>query len=269
MAKLSPRYIAVVLATYCLFFFLLLKTGMIRKFVHPRMTFLIVPALLILLAMFFHNFKKIPSPGRNQTACTQNQCCGPAEKSFSMSNLLLFLPVFLAIMFPPGNIGYRTQTVNDNSTAPPGINRAETVPTMTDIREGYQEFTQLEIGNILFKVSKVPKEHLLHAKISLQGRVLKSPKLKTDEIIVYRFIITCCVADGLPLGIVVKLPPGADFKDGEWIGVSGKIEFKPIYEELKTIEPVAYMIPPEKIYPYFSAEKAYRLNAPPDEYLFP
>ncbi|HBE78404.1 MAG TPA: hypothetical protein DDW65_11600, partial [Firmicutes bacterium] len=137
------------------------------------------------------------------------------------------------------------------------------------IPAGYEEYTQLNIGDTIFDTPKAPKQKLTHAKIFLRGKVIHSPLLKADEIIVYRVVITCCAADGMPLGIVVKLPEKSDFQPDEWVGVEGTVQLLPFDEKLKSIDPIAAMVPPEKIYPYFTAAKAYQVQPPREEYLFP
>jgi uncharacterized membrane protein YcgQ (UPF0703/DUF1980 family) len=131
-----------------------------------------------------------------------------------------------------------------------------------------KEYTQLEIGDTLFDTPKVPKQKLLNSKIFLKGKILKSSLLKGDEIVVYRIIITCCAADGIPLGILVKLPEKMVFHDGEWVGVEGTIQLQRFNEKLKTIEPLTNMVSQEKTAPYFTATKAYKVKAPKDEYLY-
>lgn len=132
----------------------------------------------------------------------------------------------------------------------------------------YKEYTQLDIGDILFDTPKAPKQKLLKTRIFFRGKVLKSSLLKKDEIVVYRMVVTCCAADMLPLGILVKLPDKMRFSEGDWVGVEGMVQLLPFNEKLKTIEPVANMVPPEKIFPYFNATKAYKVRAPKDEYIY-
>lgn len=132
----------------------------------------------------------------------------------------------------------------------------------------YKEYTQLEIGDTLFDALKASKQKLLASKIFLKGKVLTSPLLKIDEVVVYRMVITCCTADAVPLGILVKLPEKLQLHNEDWIGVEGTLQLLPFNEKLNTIEPFANMAPPQKLYPYFTATKAYKVNAPKDEYLY-
>jgi len=132
----------------------------------------------------------------------------------------------------------------------------------------YKEYTQLEIGDILFDTPKAPKQKLLNSKIFLKGKVLISPLLKKDEVVIYRMVITCCAADALPLGILAKLPEKMELYNEEWFGVEGTIQLRPYNESIKAIEPLANMVPPEKVFPYFMAAKAYKVNTPKDEYIY-
>jgi hypothetical protein len=166
-------------------------------------------------------------------------------KNLKNNRFLLFLLILLLMIATP-----RINAVNKSN---PAI---------------YKEYTQLEIGDTLFDTPKAPRQKLLSSKIFLKGRVLKSPKLKNDEIVVYRIIITCCAADGIPLGILVKLPEKMELRDGEWIGVEGMIQLQPFNEKLKTIEPLTCMVSQEKTAPYFTATMAYKVKAPKDEYLY-
>ena len=133
---------------------------------------------------------------------------------------------------------------------------------------GYQEYSQLDIGIILCDGTKAPIQDLLNSKILIKGKILKSPQLKSDEVVVYRMVITCCAADALPSGVVVKLPEKTQFHDEDWVGVEGTIQLVPFDEKLKTIEPVTNMVPEGSAYPYLTATKAYKISAPATEYLY-
>lgn len=169
-------------------------------------------------------------------------------------SFLLFLPILLMLIVPTKAAG---QSLPGNTNMIAFTNRIN-----------YQEYTQLEIGDILFDTPQAPKQKLLSSKIFFKGKVLKSPLLKDDEVVIYRMIITCCAADAIPLGILVKLPQKMELKNEEWFGVEGTIQLRPFNEKLKTIEPLANMVPPEKLFPYFTATKAYKVNAPKDEYIY-
>jgi hypothetical protein len=138
-------------------------------------------------------------------------------------------------------------------------------------------YTQLEIGDILFGKSQSAKLTLLGSPINLEGKVLKSRLLQEDQIIVYRSIITCCVADSVPLGVVVKIavetPDGAQFlktiHDHDWVNVEGTLKLLPCDTQMRTIVPVANLTLPDQVVPCLVATKAAKVTAPRDEYLYP
>jgi putative membrane protein len=163
---------------------------------------------------------------------------------------------------------------NQNPIAVSNPNQAQQIENAQDVAAqfvpaGYEEYSQLNIGDTIFDIPKGPKQKLIHTKIFLRGKVTHSPLLKTNEIVVYRMVITCCAADGMPLGVVVKLPEKSNFQPDEWVGVEGTIQLLPFDQKLKSIDPIVAMVTPEKIYPYFTATKAYQVQSPRDEYLYP
>ncbi len=161
-----------------------------------------------------------------------------------INSLLLLLPLLMMIFIPLTAAANRSIPVN------------------------CPEYTHLDIGIILFDGSKSSIQELLSSKIYIKGKVIRSSELRDGEIVLYRMIITCCAADALPFGILVKLPAKINFYDEEWAGFEGTIQLLPFNEKLKTIEPLTNMIPTEKYYPYFTATKAAKINAPLKEYLY-
>ncbi len=278
MEKLKKHYTSIVLAGYIIFLFVLLATGNIRRFINPRLSFLSVLALLMFSAMFFASLRKDAKHDKHEHHC---ECCHHEMEHFSKANLILLLPLFLAICVAPETLSY--QASNTDALPPLGSGSSQIqitapsgplpdmkliVPAEQPVPVKYEEYTQLDIGNILFDTRKSAKQKLTGSKVFLQGLVLRSPELNADEVVVYRMVISCCVADGIPLGVTVKLPEGTQFNNGEWIGVEGTIQWAPFRDELKNIEPVVYMVPPEKTFAYFTATRAYRMEAPREQYLF-
>ena len=130
----------------------------------------------------------------------------------------------------------------------------------------YREYTQLEIADLLFDA--VQARRLQDSKVFCQGKVIHSPQLKKDEIILYRMVITCCAADAQPFGILVKLPEKAAFQNEEWAGVAGVMQLLPMNEKLREAEPLANLVSQGTVYPCLTAAKAYPVNAPAGEYLY-
>ena len=195
--------------------------------------------------MILSNITKSYRKAAHSANCS---CCHHREKEkFQISNLLLFLPLILAIIIIPKTFA-DAQKMSEQFVPP-----------------GYKECTQVEIGAAAFEARKDLRQKLAHTKIFLRGKVYNSALLKADEIIVYRLEISCCAADGIPMGVVVKLPGKADFQNEEWVGVEGTAQLLSFDEKLKSIDAITSMVPPERIYPYFTATKAFAINPPKHE----
>lgn len=267
------RFVSLILAGYIVLLSYLLISGNISKYINPRLAFLSVMALLMLVGMLFFSLKW----GHKTTGhAHQCNCSHHDMEKLKKSNFILLLPILLAFMAPPQIISY--QPVNNSDIIPPSIkNQPSSAPESTKIsspQKGrltteYEECTQLEIVNIIFMNDEAAKQKLLNTKVMMQGMVLHWNQLKANEVIVYRMMIACCAADGLPLGILTKLPRDMNFNDGDWIRVEGTIQMLPFTDEIKNIEPVVVTVPVGNQYPYLTATNAYKINAPAEPYLFP
>ncbi len=61
------------------------------------------------------------------------------------------------------------------------------------------------------------------------GFVYKDAQLRdTDDFMVVRFTMSCCVADARPFGLIVDAPDGQEFTQDTWIQVKGRIEIRSI-----------------------------------------
>jgi len=62
-------------------------------------------------------------------------------------------------------------------------------------------------------------------EVEFIGRVHHNDDMKKnfgmDTIVVFRFLVTCCAADAMPLAIVVKSPTGATFNEDTWCKARG------------------------------------------------
>ncbi len=286
----GKRYLTTaILSCYFIFLFFLLRTGTIGQYINPKLSFLTVLTLIIMGAMLFFNFIRIAArPRREAEHHCHGQChCHAHSERLGFGVYLLFLPVILAVMVGPQALSYepdrlrpeeealQSQTLSqENGTSNYSLSAGQSWPSSPPsgrapaIGEA-QEYTQLDIGNIIFDTVKAPKQKLTNSLIYLVGRVARPPQLKNDEIVLYRMVISCCAADGLPIGVLVKLDQPVEFRDNEWVGVRGSVRLLPFEKRLETVEPVVNMVTPEEIYAYFSASEVFKVDPPRQEYLYP
>lgn len=68
------------------------------------------------------------------------------------------------------------------------------------------------------------KENFIGKKIELTGFVYREKELKTNQIIVGRFAVSCCSADASPYGVLTEFPTANNFAKDSWVKVTGTIE---------------------------------------------
>lgn len=63
--------------------------------------------------------------------------------------------------------------------------------------------------------------------IKIRGSVLKnSDFMKEDEFMISRLLMTCCVADVAPGGIICQYEQADEIQQGEWLGVTGTLQME-------------------------------------------
>jgi uncharacterized membrane protein YraQ (UPF0718 family) len=105
MINLKKCYLTVVLAGYSIWFGFLLTTGALKSYINPRLSFLSVLTLVILVVMLFNTLRK---PGHHCPEPADDCECGHHRQKFEKSSLLLFLPLLLPFFVSPHALSYQT-----------------------------------------------------------------------------------------------------------------------------------------------------------------
>lgn len=93
-------------------------------------------------------------------------------------------------------------------------------------------------------------ERYINKNVHVKGMVFRASNVPKGYFVISRRAMTCCADDIQVVGILVKSPDEAKFKDGDWVDVTGKIiaEKQAAYKgvgpvltaaEIKTTEPAA------------------------------
>jgi putative membrane protein len=62
------------------------------------------------------------------------------------------------------------------------------------------------------------------SRVTLEG-VYFEPREKDETIaVVFRSLVSCCAADALPLGIVIKKEAAEEIKDNDWVRITGVVQ---------------------------------------------
>jgi uncharacterized repeat protein (TIGR03943 family) len=147
----------------------------------------------------------------------------PLEVNFSavLRSLVLLVPVLYSLITPEAMLGNQAFKKRFTGNAAGTIGQqAESVKSSLGAEnrlDGPLELTilQLMLNPKLFNGQRV----------ILTGMIMRDAELKPHfgglDTAVYRFLMTCCAADALPLAIALDVDPSAAFAKDQWVQVEG------------------------------------------------
>lgn len=249
---------ALILAGLGLFLLDKIWSGRLVLYINQRYAILILLAGLGLLALaqgVLNARPKLPSlqPPADPESAILQQNAGRAEEAPAGSwfNLLLVvIPILLGLIIPARPLGASALPARGINTSSPlsvsggaVASAASLAPADRDILDWIRAFNG----------AKDPTT-LGGEDADVTGFVYHDPRLSKDEFMVGRFVITCCVADALAIGMVVAWPKAVEMTDNGWVRVRGAV---------KVIELEGNKIP------LIEATSVEDLPAPDQPYLFP
>jgi putative membrane protein len=96
--------------------------------------------------------------------------------------------------------------------------------------------------------------------ISMTGFSFRPTILPENRLYLTRFLITCCVADAEPLGLLTELPDASKYADYAWLRIEGVIDL--------AVAPNPYTGKDEEV-PVLRAVKVEEVEKPIAAYIFP
>ncbi|MEW5957541.1 MAG: TIGR03943 family protein [Chloroflexota bacterium] len=134
--------------------------------------------------------------------------------------LLVILPMILGMLVPPQPLGAAAMGSRDvspkalTSAAAPQRNEVLTKPkSEKNILDWLIEFRSIN-----------DPAAFTGQQARLIGFVYRDEQFAADEFMVSRFVISCCAADAVPLGLVVRWPETASLTADQWVEVNGRFE---------------------------------------------
>jgi uncharacterized repeat protein (TIGR03943 family) len=154
---------------------------------------------------------------------------------------LIAMPVVLVLALPPTSLG--AYSVGKRATFG-GSAIGATARSVT----GPLDFVDIGAAQS-FPAAMQQLEARAGESITLEGFVTHEASAPPDELVLTRYIVTCCVADATIAQVrVVGLPPG-EYQDDEWISVTGAVY--PVGREVLVAADAAAPIP-EPDQPYLT-----------------
>ncbi len=191
------------------FLYLLIYNGTLETYIHPRFSYLTLAAALALVVIAVSFFRADDSLAHEHTPIAW------------WGLLIVLVPVVLGWMVPPRPLGaaaMNTREISVGGLAPISAAQSEQLASTIPSRE----------RNILdwVKLFQSPEGWSIYAgqDASVVGFVYRDERFGPQEFMISRFVISCCVADGQPIGLIVRSPEAAEWVDDQWLQIEGQIE---------------------------------------------
>ena len=230
----------VTLLLWAMAFAALITSGRFKMYLIPGFWVLLVAAVVLLAACFTAKF-----------ALGSSHVHDPNRAAVAVRTLILVLPLFfLGLGFGDtlGAFALGKRKVGDFSGIRiPGVGG----PALTEA-----EVLDAASGNT-FKRTLLDLSwnlpHLEGNRIETVGQVARDETVPEGHVLIFRFVITCCVADAQPVMALVHGPEMGNLADNTWLRVRGVL--RPVKEGGKSMpvieaETVTVIEEPAEVYIY-------------------
>ena len=228
----GPSAIAIlfVLASWAGLYVFLLATGRTSLYLSTRTAWLVpVGAVILIIAAMGH-------------LLTRSE--GPALSNRSVSGLaLILLPVVVVIALPPASLSSFAASRRSSFAS------AAFVTSVEDIASGDLSLADVA-GAVRSDEAMAALAARAGAEVEFVGFVSRDPGMPADEFMLTRFLISCCVADALSVQVRVVDAPAGEFKQDQWVRVTGSVY--PLNDEVVVQASEVERVPRPK-HPYLNA----------------
>ena len=233
------RLKALILILMAIFFTDLLVSGKLFFYIGPRFSWLSLLAV-ILFIILAGSYKLVGKPSSDVDHDHQH---GKAPIGPVVTTAL---PLILGMLIPPSPLGasaISTHSVGNNT----GIAKSNdqlltTVPSERNILDWVQA------------MNTNPDPAALDGQpADVIGFVYQDNRFDTDQFLLARFTITCCVADAMAIGLVVQSPEAERLTADSWVRVQGTFVEGKLGDTLTPVlmaEDIAPIQAPEQPYLY-------------------
>lgn len=203
----QPRVLGgIVLVAWAVMFWFLFLSGRVYLYLSTRTSW-VVPVGAVLLTF--------AAVGR--LAASRVPRAEPLRRREAVVLALMALPVIVVLVLPPATLGTFSAAKKTRFSS-------------VNLRTFYGEITSTSEITLLSvaagQTSDAGAEALAKragSDVDFVGFVTRYPDTRADELLLTRYVITCCVADATITQVrVVNVPPG-QFEPNQWIEVKGQI----------------------------------------------
>lgn len=209
-----------ILAGYGIFILSLFLRGVMSWYINPNYVAPTTLAGAVLVGLGAVGLAR-----RQSAVCAHGCCddgsCGCAEPSPRVwTYALLCVPLMLALLFPPRSLA----AVSANQRGPQiaGLTSVRGAATLRRVSLSINTL-QFSMQDWVGALSADPNPHdYLGKPVRISGLFLHDPaSAPPGYIMVLRYLVTCCIADARPVGLIVKDTTHGSIADNQWVTVSG------------------------------------------------
>lgn len=154
-------------------------------------------------------------------SCDTDSDCGCAEAPTHVwKYALLSLPLVLALIFPPR--GLAAFSANERGPQIAGVNAVHGVTAMRRVSLSV-DTRSFSMQDWVGALSADPNPRDYKGKpVRVSGMILHaSASVPAGYVMVMRYLVTCCIADARPVGVIVKDTSHGALRDSQWVTVTG------------------------------------------------
>jgi uncharacterized repeat protein (TIGR03943 family) len=154
-------------------------------------------------------------------SCGTDCDCGCREPSPRIwTYALLSLPLVLALIFPPR--GLAAFSANERGPQIAGVNAVHGVNAIRRVSLSV-DTRSFSMQDWVGALSADPNPRDYKGKpVRVSGMILHaSASVPMGYVMVMRYLVTCCIADARPVGVIVKDSSHGALRDNQWVTVTG------------------------------------------------
>jgi uncharacterized repeat protein (TIGR03943 family) len=222
----SPRFDirhylpSVLLAGYGILIISLYLRGVLIWYINPSYVLpaMLAAGVLIVLA----GVLALRKPAVHCDTCCEDGCdCSSSLGSYRVYGMLA-IPLLLALLVPPHALAGFSAIQRGPQVAGVGVIRGASAVKRVSLSVNTRSFTMQDWVGAL-SADPNPADYT-GKPVVVTGLVVHDPSsTPKGYFMVIRYLVTCCIADARPVGLIVKDTSNGALKDNQWVTVTGSM----------------------------------------------
>lgn len=236
-----------ILAGYGIFILSLFARGVMTWYINPNYVAPTTLAGAVLVGLAATAVARRPGKAGKDDCC-QAGACDESSPHYWTYALLIF-PLVLAVLFPPR--GLAAFSANQRGPQIAGLSSVRgAVPLKrVSLSVDTRTFTMEDWVGAL-SADPNPRDYV-GKRVIVSGLIVhSSASVPPGYVMVLRYLVTCCIADARPVGLVVRDTSHGSLPDNQWVTVSGTMGIASYQGQQITVVEPRHIQPTKSQSPY-------------------